>query len=83
MGKGLAIFGVVTVLALILSLTISVYSLTKNANNKDSDAYKAAQAFLGLGICGTLIWAVVSVATTRDESVGSLVSKSSQVASGW
>lgn len=83
MGKGLAIFGVVTVLGLILSMTISVHALTKNETNKNSDAYKAAQGFLGIGICGTLIWAVVSVATTRDESIGSLASKSAQVASNW
>jgi ABC-type arginine/histidine transport system permease subunit len=83
MGRGLAIFGVVTVLGLILSMTISVHALTKNAADKNSDAYKAAQVFLGIGICGTLIWAVVSVATTRDESVGSLASKSARVASDW
>ena len=83
MGRSLAIFGVVTVLGLILSMTISVYVLTKNEANKNSNAYKAAQGFLGIGICGTLIWAIVSVATTRDESVGSLASKSARVASNW
>jgi glucose uptake protein GlcU len=79
MGKGLAIFGVVTVCALILSLTISVYSLTKNENNKNSDSYKAAQGFLAIGILGIVIWAIVSVATTKDDTVGSLASKTVRV----
>jgi len=73
MGKLLAIFGVIAVCALILSLTISVYSLTKNENNKDSDTYKAAIAFLVIGIVGIVIWAVVSVVMTKDVKDGNVV----------